>query len=215
MKFFLDTANVAEIRKAQEMGVLDGVTTNPTLLAKEGRDPVKVVKEICAILDGPVNAEVISTNTEGMLREAHKWAELDKKIVVKIPMTRDGMRAVKSLSQEGIPTNVTLVFSPAQALIAAKAGASYVSPFVGRLDDRSEDGMQLAAQIVQIFENYVYETEVLVASVRHPLHVVHAALMGADIATMPYTVFEKLFDHPLTDAGLQQFLTDWGKLQKK
>jgi transaldolase len=214
MKFFLDTASVTEILQAHEMGVLDGVTTNPTLLAKEGRDPAQVVKEICKIVAGPVNAEVISTDCEGMLKEARQWAELDEKIVVKIPMTREGMKAVKRLSEEGIPANVTLVFSPSQALIAAKAGASYVSPFVGRLDDRSEDGMQLASQIVQIFDNYGFETEVLVASVRHPVHVVQAALMGADIATMPYSVFEKLFNHPLTDMGLQQFLADWEKLKR-
>jgi transaldolase len=214
MKFFLDTANVTEIEQAQAMGVLDGVTTNPTLLAKEGRDPVQVVQEICEILEGPVNAEVISTDCEGMLKEARQWAELSENIVVKIPMTREGMKAVKKLSEEEIPTNVTLVFSPSQALIAAKAGAAYVSPFVGRLDDRSEDGMQLAAQIIQIFNNYGFGTEVLVASVRHPMHVVEAALMGADIATMPYAVFEKLFEHPLTDLGLQQFLADWGKLKR-
>lgn len=214
MKLFLDTANVKEIQQAHAMGVLDGVTTNPTLLSKEGRDPVQVVREICQIVDGPVNAEAISTDFAGMLREAHQWAELDEKIVVKIPMTRDGMKAVRALAEEEIPTNVTLIFSPTQALIAAKAGASYVSPFVGRLDDRSEDGMALASQIIQIFNNYGFEAEVLVASVRHPIHVVQAALMGADIATMPYAVFEKLFDHPLTDLGLEQFLADWGKLKR-
>ncbi len=214
MKFFLDTANVREIQQASEMGVLDGVTTNPTLLAKEGRDPVQVIQEICAIVDGPVNAEVISADCEGMIKEARHWAELDEKIVVKIPMTREGMKAVRRLSDEGIPTNVTLVFSPSQALIAAKAGADYVSPFVGRLDDRSEDGMELVSKIIQIFDNYGFETEVIVASVRHPMHVVEAALAGADIATMPYAVFEKLFEHPLTDLGLQQFLADWGKLKR-
>lgn len=214
MKFFLDTANVKEIAQAHEMGVLDGVTTNPTLLAKEGRDPVQVIKEICTIVDGPVNAEVISTDCEGMVKEARRWAELDEKIVVKIPMTREGMKAVRRLSEEEIPTNVTLVFSPSQALIAAKAGASYVSPFVGRLDDRSEDGMELVSKIIQIFDNYGFETEVIVASIRHPMHVVEAALMGADIATMPYSVFEKLFDHPLTDLGLQQFLADWERLKR-
>lgn len=214
MKFFLDTANVKEIEQAHAMGVLDGVTTNPTLLAKEGRDPVQVIKEICAIVDGPVSAEVISTDTAGMLHEAQNLAKLDKKIVVKIPMTRDGMRAVQRLAKEHIRANVTLVFSPTQALLAAKAGASFVSPFVGRLDDRSEDGMALVAQIIQIYNNYGFETEVLVASVRHPIHVVQAAMMGADIATMPYAVFEKLFDHPLTDSGLQQFLADWGKLKR-
>ncbi len=214
MKLFLDTANVTEIRQAHEMGVLDGVTTNPTLLAKEGRDPVQVLREICAIVDGPVNAEVISTDCEGMITEAHQWAKLADNIVVKIPMTREGMKAVKRLAEEEIPTNVTLVFSPSQALLAAKAGASYVSPFVGRLDDRSEDGMELVSKIIQIFDNYGFDTEVIVASIRHPMHVVEAALVGADIATMPYTVFEKLFEHPLTDVGLQQFLADWGKLKR-
>lgn len=214
MKFFLDTANVKEIEQAHAMGLLDGVTTNPTLLAREGRDPVSVLREICAIVDGPVSAEVISTDTAGMLHEAQNLAKLDKKIVVKIPMTRAGMRAVQRLAKEHIRANVTLVFSPTQALLAAKAGASFVSPFVGRLDDRSEDGMALVAQIIQIYNNYGFETEVLVASVRHPIHVVQAAMMGADIATMPYAVFEKLFDHPLTDSGLQQFLADWGKLKR-
>jgi transaldolase len=214
MKFFLDTANVKEIAQAHEMGVLDGVTTNPTLLAKEGRDPVQVLREICQIIDGPVNAEVISTDSEGMLKEARRWAELSDNIVVKIPMTREGMKAVRALSEEGIPTNVTLIFSPSQALIAAKAGADYVSPFVGRLDDRSEEGMELVSKIIQIFDNYGFETEVIVASIRHPMHVVEAALMGADIATMPYAVFEKLFEHPLTDIGLAQFLKDWEKLPR-
>lgn len=214
MKFFLDTANVKEIMQAQEMGVLDGVTTNPTLLAREGRDPVQVIKEICKIVDGPVNAEVISTDCEGMVREARRWADLDEKIVVKIPMTREGMKAVQRLADEDIPTNVTLVFSPSQALIAAKAGASYVSPFVGRLDDRSENGMDLVSKIIQIFDNYGLETEVIVASIRHPMHVVEAALLGADIATMPYPVFEKLFEHPLTELGVQQFLADWEKLKR-
>jgi transaldolase len=214
MKFFLDTANIAEVRKANEMGVLDGITTNPSLLMKEGKDPVSVLKEICSIVDGPISAEVISTETEGMLREGRKWAELHQKIVVKIPMTRDGMKAVQRLKEEKIRTNVTLVFSPTQALIAAKAGASFVSPFIGRLDDRSEDGMHLVEQIVQIYDNYEFETEILVASIRHPVHVVQAALLGADIGTMPYAVFEKLFDHPLTDLGLQQFIADWKKLQK-
>lgn len=214
MKFFLDTASVKEIAQAHEIGVLDGVTTNPTLLAKEGRDPVAVIKEICQIVAGPVNAEVISTDYEGMLKEARRWAELSDNIVIKIPMTREGMKAVRTLADEGIPTNVTLIFSPSQALIAAKAGADYVSPFVGRLDDRSEEGMELVSKILQIFDTYGFDTEVIVASVRHPLHVVEAALAGADIATMPYSVFEKLFEHPLTDLGLQQFLSDWEKLQR-
>jgi transaldolase len=215
MKFFLDTANIEEIRRANEMGVLDGITTNPSLLMQEGRDPVKVLHEICSIVDGPISAEVISTETEGMLSEGRQWAGLHKNIVVKIPMTRAGMKAVKILKKEKIRTNVTLVFSPTQALIAAKAGAAFVSPFVGRLDDRSEDGMRLVEQIVQIYDHYDLETEVLVASIRHPIHVVQAALLGADIGTMPYAVFEKLFDHPLTDLGLQQFIADWKKLQSK
>jgi transaldolase len=215
MKFFLDTANIEEIRKANDMGVLDGITTNPSLLMKEGKDPVSVLKEICSIVEGPISAEVISTETQGMLSEGRKWAELHKNIVVKVPMTREGMKAVKIFKKEKIRTNVTLVFSPTQALIAAKAGASFVSPFVGRLDDRSEDGMHLIEQIVQIYANYDFDTEILVASIRHPIHVVQAALMGAHIGTMPYAVFEKLFDHPLTDSGLQQFIADWKKLQNK
>ncbi len=215
MKFFLDTANIEEIRKANDMGVLDGITTNPSLLMKEGKDPVKVLQEICSIVDGPISAEVISTETQGMLSEGRKWAELHQNVVVKVPMTREGMKAVKIFKKEKIRTNVTLVFSPTQALVAAKAGASFVSPFVGRLDDRSEDGMHLIEQIVQIYANYDFETEILVASIRHPIHVVQAALMGAHIGTMPYGVFEKLFDHPLTDSGLQQFIADWKKLQNK
>jgi len=213
MKIFVDTANIAEIREAQEMGVLDGVTTNPSLLAKEGRDPREAIREICSIVDGPVNAEVISTDAEGMIEEAHELAAIDEKVVVKIPMLPEGLKAVRRLSGEGIDINVTLIFSPSQALLAAKAGAKYVSPFVGRLDDKSEDGMELVAKIVKIFRNYDFSTQIIAASIRHPMHVVQAALLGADIATMPFLVLKKLFEHPLTDVGLQQFLADWEKLK--
>jgi transaldolase len=214
MKFFLDTANIDEIKDAHSMGMVDGVTTNPSLIAREGRDFEEVVKEICEIVDGPVSAEVISTDTEGMLKEARHLAGLHKNIVVKIPMTVDGIKATCQLTKEGIKTNVTLVFSPLQALMAAKAGATYVSPFIGRLDDLSQDGLQLIEQIVEIYANYAYETEIIVASVRNPLHVLDAALIGADIATIPYSVLGKFAAHPLTDKGLQAFLDDWNKSQK-
>jgi transaldolase len=214
MKFFIDTANIEEIKEANDMGMVDGVTTNPTLIAKEGRDFEEVIKEICAVVDGPVSAEVISTDTEGMLGEARHLAGLHENIVVKIPMTIDGLKAVKTLSQEGIKTNVTLVFSPLQALMAAKAGASYVSPFVGRLDDISQEGMLLVEQIVDIYSNYAFDTEIIVASVRNPLHVLDSALMGADIATIPFNVLSKLAAHPLTDKGLAAFLADWEKMKK-
>jgi transaldolase len=214
MKFFIDTANIEEIKEANDMGMVDGVTTNPTLIAKEGRDFEEVIKEICAVVDGPVSAEVISTDTEGMLDEARHLAGLHENIVVKIPMTVDGLKAVKTLSQEGIKTNVTLVFSPLQALMAAKAGASYVSPFVGRLDDISQEGMLLVEQIVDIYSNYAFDTEIIVASVRNPLHVLDSALMGADIATIPFNVLSKLAAHPLTDKGLAAFLADWEKMKK-
>ena len=209
MKFFLDTANVEEIKKYAELGLVDGVTTNPTLVAKEGRDFYEVVKEICQIVDGPVSAEVISTDAEGMVKEARELAKLADNIVIKIPMTKDGMKAVKILSAEGIKTNVTLVFSPLQALLAAKAGATYVSPFVGRLDDIGHVGMKLVEDVVKIYKNYDIKTEVIVASIRHPWHVLEAAKMGADIATMPPAVMDKLFNHPLTDIGLERFLKDW------
>jgi transaldolase len=209
MKFFLDTANVEEIKKYAELGLVDGVTTNPTLVAKEGRDFYEVVKEICQIVEGPVSAEVISTDAEGMVKEARELAKLADNIVIKIPMTKDGMKAVKILSAEGIKTNVTLVFSPLQALLAAKAGATYVSPFVGRLDDIGHVGMKLVEDVVKIYRNYDIKTEVIVASVRHPLHVLEAAKIGADIATMPPAVMDKLFNHPLTDIGLERFLKDW------
>ncbi|WP_456375379.1 fructose-6-phosphate aldolase, partial [Methanocaldococcus sp.] len=198
MKFFLDTANVKEIKKYAELGLVDGVTTNPTLVSKEGRDFYEVIKEICEIVDGPVSAEVISTDAEGMVKEARELAKISDNIVIKIPMTKDGMKAVKILSNEGIKTNVTLVFSPLQALLAAKAGATYVSPFVGRLDDIGHVGMKLVEDVVKIYKNYDIKTEVIVASVRHPWHVLEAAKIGADIATIPPSVMDKLFNHPLT-----------------
>jgi transaldolase len=214
MKFFIDTANVDEIREANSMGMVDGVTTNPTLIAKEGRDFEEIIKEICKIVDGPVSAEVISTDTEGMLKEARELAKLHDNIVVKIPMIVDGLKATRKLTDEGIKTNVTLVFSPLQALMTAKAGATFVSPFVGRLDDVSQEGLLLVEQIVEIYSNYAFDTEVIVASVRNPLHVLDAAMMGADIATIPFKVLSKLAAHPLTDKGLQAFLSDWKKTQK-
>jgi transaldolase len=215
MKFFIDTANINEIKEAASMGVLDGVTTNPSLLAREGKDPVETYKEICSIVDGPVSAEVISLDKDGMLKEAHELAKIHKNIVVKIPLTKDGMQAVKILSSEGIKTNVTLCFSATQALFAARAGASYISPFVGRLDDIATSGMELIGQIVQIYNNYAFDTEVLVASVRHPMHIVEAALMGADVATLPFKVIEQLLKHPLTDKGIQNFLADYNKVYSK
>ncbi|MCQ6254814.1 fructose-6-phosphate aldolase [Methanocaldococcus sp.] len=214
MKFFLDTANVKEIKKYAELGLVDGVTTNPTLVSKEGRDFYEVIKEICEIVDGPVSAEVISTDAEGMVKEARELAKISDNIVIKIPMTKDGMKAVKILSNEGIKTNVTLVFSPLQALLAAKAGATYVSPFVGRLDDIGHVGMKLVEDVVKIYKNYNIKTEVIVASVRHPWHVLEAAKIGADIATIPPSVMDKLFNHPLTDIGLERFLKDWDNYLK-
>jgi transaldolase len=214
MKLFIDTANVKEIREASLMGMVDGVTTNPTLIAKEGRDFEEIIREICKIVDGPISAEVISLETDGMLKEARHLSEIHEDIVVKIPMTVDGLKAVKQLSAEGIRTNVTLVFSPVQALMAAKAGATYVSPFVGRLDDLSQSGFTLVEQIVEIFGNYGIDTEVIVASVRSPLHVLDAALMGADIATIPFNVLSKLASHPMTDRGIESFLNDWQKRKK-
>lgn len=214
MKFFIDTANVDEIREANDMGMVDGVTTNPSLIAKEGREFKEIITEICGIVDGPISAEVISLDTEGMVREARELSAIHKNIVVKIPMTTDGLKAVQILSKEGIGTNVTLVFSPLQALMAAKAGATYVSPFVGRLDDLSQDGLQLVEQIVTIYDNYGYDTEVIVASVRHPMHVLESAMMGADIATIPFAVIKKLAAHPLTDKGIKAFLADWDKTRK-
>jgi transaldolase len=214
MKFFIDTANIDEIKEANSMGMVDGVTTNPSLVAKEGREFEGLIKEICEIVDGPVNAEVISTDTEGMLSEGRKLVKIHKNVVVKIPMTVDGLKAVRQLTAEGIRTNVTLAFSPLQALMAAKAGAAYISPFVGRLDDVSHDGMVLVDQIAEIYSNYAYDTEIIVASVRNPLHVLESALIGADIATLPFSVLSKLASHPLTDKGLKAFLDDWNKAQK-
>ena len=214
MKFFIDTANVKEIKEADSMGMVDGVTTNPSLVAKEGREFEGLIKEICEIVEGPVNAEVISTEVKGMLTEGRKLVKIHKNIVVKIPMTIDGLKAVRQLTEEGIQTNVTLVFSPIQALMAAKAGAAYVSPFVGRLDDVAHDGMLLVEQIAEIYNNYAIETEIIVASVRHPIHVLESALIGADIATIPFNVLSKLAAHPLTDKGLKAFLDDWKKAKK-
>jgi transaldolase len=214
VKFFIDTANIAEITDAYAMGMVDGVTTNPSLIAKEGRAFEDIIKEICDIVDGPISAEVISTDYDGMIQEARKLAEIHDNIVVKIPMTIDGIKATKTLTEEGIKTNVTLVFSPLQALMAAKAGATFVSPFVGRIDDISSDGMLLVEQIVEIYGNYAFDTQVIVASVRNPLHVLDAALIGADIATIPYSVLSRLASHPLTDKGLKAFLDDWKKAKK-
>jgi len=214
MKFFIDTANIKEIKEADSMGMVDGVTTNPSLVAKEGREFEGLIKEICEIVEGPVNAEVISTETKGMLTEGRKLVKIHENIVVKIPMTIDGLKAVRQLTEEGIRTNVTLVFSPIQALMAAKAGAAYVSPFVGRLDDVVHDGMLLVEQIAEIYNNYAIETEIIVASVRHPLHVLESGLIGADIATIPFNVLRKLAAHPLTDKGLKAFLDDWKKAKK-
>ncbi len=213
MKFFIDTANIDEIREANSWGVIDGVTTNPSLIAKEGRDFVEVIKEITSIVDGPISAEVVSEDSEGMIKEARPLSKLHKNIVIKIPMTVEGMKAVKVLSAEGIKTNVTLVFSPVQALIAAKAGATYVSPFVGRLDDISHYGMDLVQNILEIFDNYGYSTEIIAASIRHPIHVLESALAGCHIATIPFSILKKLFNHPLTDKGIEKFLSDWEKLK--
>jgi transaldolase len=214
MKFFIDSANIDEIREANDMGVLDGVTTNPTLVSKEGKEFIPLLKEILAIVDGPVSAEVISTDFDGIMKEAHDLAKLHKNIVVKVPLIKEGLKAVKALTSEGIKTNVTLCFSPTQALLAAKAGATYISPFVGRLDDIATNGMELIGQIVQIYNNYDYQTEVLVASIRHPLHVVEAALIGAHVCTIPFKVIDQLIRHPLTDSGLERFLADWNKGKK-
>ncbi len=215
MKIFLDTANLEEIKKGVEWGIVDGVTTNPTLVAKEGADFKQRVKEICDLVKGPVSAEVIALDYEGMVKEARELASISEYVVVKIPMTPDGIKAVKTLSREGIKTNVTLVFSPAQAILAAKAGATYVSPFVGRMDDISNDGMRMLSEIVEIYNNYGFETEIIAASIRHPMHVIEAALMGVDIVTMPFEVLEKMFKHPMTDIGIERFLSDWKKYLEK
>jgi transaldolase len=211
MKFFIDTANIFEIKQAVEMGMVDGVTTNPSLIAKEGRKFEDILKDICKMVDGPVSAEVISLDVKGMVAEGKKLAKLSDNIVIKVPMTIDGLKAVKQFAAVGIRTNVTLVFSASQALLAAKAGAAFISPFVGRLDDVSENGMDLISNIMTILDNYGFASEVIVASIRHPMHVVESALIGADIATIPFKVIEQLAKHPLTDIGMEKFLADWQK----
>ncbi|HEY6952892.1 MAG TPA: fructose-6-phosphate aldolase [Bacteroidota bacterium] len=213
MKFFIDSANIQEIKEAASLGILDGVTTNPSLVAKEGKDFRKLLNEICALVDGPISAEVVATDFEGMMKEGRDLAKIHKNIVVKVPLIKEGLKAVKALKAEGIRTNVTLCFSPNQALMAAKAGAYFISPFIGRLDDISHNGMDLIRQVVTIYRNYNYQTEVLVASVRHPLHVVEAAMIGAHVCTIPFKVIDQLIKHPLTDIGLEKFLADWKKLQ--
>ncbi|MHC4427963.1 MAG: fructose-6-phosphate aldolase [Planctomycetota bacterium] len=213
MKFFIDTANIKEIREAAHLGVLDGVTTNPSLVAKEGRDFHDVLREIVSIVNGPISAEVTATNKEEMMVEGRELARIHPNIVIKVPLTLDGLQACKALRSEGIKVNVTLCFSPSQALLAAKAGATYISPFVGRLDDISHDGMELIGMIRTIYDNYGFETEILVASIRSPRHVVEAALAGADVATIPFDVVMRLIKHPLTDTGQEKFLADWKKLK--
>ncbi|MFA4917730.1 MAG: fructose-6-phosphate aldolase [Thermodesulfovibrionales bacterium] len=215
MKFFIDTANIEEIRKAWDLGVIDGVTTNPSLISKEGKYPIKLLREICAIVNGPVSAEAVTMTADEMVKEAKSLSKIHKNIVVKIPMLEEGLKAVKKLSAMGIKTNVTLVFSSSQALLAAKAGATFVSPFVGRLDDIGHVGMDIVGDILDIYENYMFSTEVIVASIRSPLHVVDAARMGAHIATIPYSVIIQLLKHPLTDIGIAKFLKDWEKVPKK
>lgn len=215
MKFFIDTANIDEIVEVNSWGILDGVTTNPSLIAKEGRNFEEVVKEITEIVDGPISAEVISLDSEGMIEEARELAKIHKNIIIKIPMTKEGLKAVSQLDKEGIKTNVTLIFSANQALMAAKAGASYVSPFIGRLDDISTDGMKLIEDVVDIFNTFCIETEIIAASIRHPMHVIECALSGADIATIPYKIFNQMFKHPLTDSGIEQFLKDWDTVKDK
>ncbi|ABB30740.1 transaldolase [Geobacter metallireducens RCH3] len=214
MKFFIDTADVNEIREAHELGLVDGVTTNPSLIAKSGRKFEEVIKEITGIVDGPISAEVVSLDHDGMIREAEELAAIHKNIVIKLPMTPEGLKACTTLTKKGIKTNVTLIFTAMQALLAAKAGATYVSPFVGRLDDISQDGMGIIDDIKTIFDNYGYTAEIIVASVRNPIHVLNAALIGADIATIPYSVMLQLAKHPLTDAGIERFLKDWEKVPK-
>ena len=211
MKIFIDSGNIKEIESLVPLGIIDGITTNPTLLAKEGGDYRGLLKKICGIVKGPTSAEVVATDADGMIRQGRELAKIDEHIVVKVPFTREGVRACKTLSSEGHRVNVTLIFSPTQALLAAKVGATYVSPFVGRLDDIATSGMGLIQEIVDIFENYQFATEILVASVRHPIHIVEAARMGADICTCPAAVIEQSFKHPLTDIGLERFLKDWEK----
>jgi transaldolase len=214
MQFFIDSADVGEIKKALSLGLCDGVTTNPSLVSKTGRTFEEVLQEIVGLVPGPISAEVTATDYEGMLREGRHYAKFGSQVVIKVPLIVEGLRAVKTFAEEGIKTNVTLCFSPVQALLAAKAGAGYISPFVGRLDDISEDGMSMVADIVQIYRNYGFKTKVLVASVRHPIHVLQAAKLGADVATIPFSVIDQLAKHPLTDAGLKKFLADWEKVPK-
>ena len=214
MKIFLDTANLDEIREAASWGIVDGVTTNPSLVAKEDEKFEVLIKKICGIVPGPVNVECVATQAEEIIKEAREHVKFAENIVVKIPICVEGIKAIKALSQEGIHTNTTLIFSPNQALLAAKAGARYVSPFIGRLDDISHEGLDLVDQIMTIYNNYGFETEVIVASIRHPLHVVEAALIGADIATLPFSSLEKMMKHPLTDIGMERFLKDWEKVKR-
>jgi len=215
MKFFIDTANIDEIRDAARLGILDGVTTNPSLVAKEGRKFEAVIAEICTIVDGPISAEVTALDYEGMMAQAHPLAKIHKNVTIKVPLTKDGLRACKALRGEGTQVNVTLCFSPSQALLAAKCGATFISPFVGRLDDVSQDGIELIRQMRAIYDNYGFTTKILAASIRHPMHVVDCALAGADVGTMPYKVMTQLYEHPLTDIGLKKFLEDWEKLKSK
>ncbi|AKF83372.1 transaldolase [Myxococcus fulvus 124B02] len=214
MKFFIDSADVEEIRKAHAMGCVDGVTTNPSLLAKVGRGLEETIREICSIVDGPISAEAVSLDAEGLIAEGRTLAKIHDNVVVKIPMGVEGVKAVKALTAEGIRTNVTLIFSANQALLCAKAGATYVSPFVGRLDDISQDGMELIANILEIYQNYDFDTQVLVASVRNPVHVLQSARLGAHVATLPYNVITQLANHPLTESGIKKFLADWEKVPK-
>ncbi len=213
MKIFIDTAEVNEIKEAASWGVVDGVTTNPSLVAKSGRDHKEVILEIAEIVNGPISIETVSLDAEGMLKEAHEFAAWTENAVIKVPMTEEGMKAVKQLSSEGIKTNVTLIFSANQALLAAKAGATYISPFIGRLDDIGEEGMGLIAEIREIYDQFFFETQILTASVRHPRHVTDAAKLGSDVATIPFKVLKQMFNHPLTDSGIEKFLSDWKKHQ--
>ncbi|MDD5431825.1 MAG: fructose-6-phosphate aldolase [Candidatus Omnitrophica bacterium] len=215
MKIFIDTANVLEIKEAISLGVIDGVTTNPSLIAKEKKPSIDVLKEICSLVAGPVSAEVISLEAQGMVKEARELVKIAKNIVIKVPLVKEGLKAVKILSDEGIKTNVTLCFSPSQALLAAKCGATYISPFIGRLDNISQEGMQLIADIKQIYSNYNFATQIIVASVRNPMHVVNAAKIGAHISTIPFAVIEQLIKHPLTDIGIARFLEDYKKIPQK
>ncbi len=215
MKLFIDTANIDEIKEATKLGLIDGITTNPTLIAREGKEFMQIVKEICEIVDGPISLEAVSTKSKNMIKEAQGLAKIHSNVVVKIPMTREGLIATRQLAMEGIHVNMTLVFSPTQALLAAKTGAAYVSPFIGRLDDISHCGMDLVEQILTIYDNYDFDTEIIVASIRNPLHVLEAALIGADIATVPFKVIEQLIKHPLTDIGVERFLKDWEKVENK